>query len=285
MERRELHLCLVPHMGAFVSLLSRSDHLLHIVVHLLMSENANQTAQAFTDVLAGYLFNEKLAALDDVASRDGALVLRLFQMLFGALTKHPAQLRGALQPRICALVDRCLHHMASNPSPMGYVQVLRAVFRALQGGRNVAHLKPMFATFLPALEGTIRRLSALLAGPCRRVPRASVVELLLMLPAELSDQLEHLRHLVRPLLLALRSTEDHVLSLGLKTLEFWIDNLNPEFLEMTMGDHQRAILAALWDQLRPGQIGFSAKALQILGKLGGRNRRVPRVRGGGRALV
>lgn len=59
LERQELHMCLVPHMGAFVQLLTKSDHLLHIVVHLLMSDSSN-TAQAFTDALAGFLINEKM---------------------------------------------------------------------------------------------------------------------------------------------------------------------------------------------------------------------------------
>jgi hypothetical protein len=275
LDRQELQACLLPHMHRFIELLSESDHFLHIVVHLLMSDNSNQTAQTFADMLVSFLIFERLTDVEHLEKRSGALVFRLFQMIFGALTKHPNHIRGAIQPRLCTLVERCLRHVVRSSRPAGYVQVLRACFRALQSKRGVAAVQPMFLAFQPVLASTVNTLLYLLHGPSRRLATNGVVELCLTLPVNLSDQLVHLKGLVRPLMLALEAEEDHLVSLGLKTLEYWIDNLNPEFLELTMDHHQSRILASLWRHLRPGQLGFSAKALQILGKFGGRNRRFP----------
>lgn len=224
-------------------------------------------------------------ALEDVQSREGALILRLYQMIFGALTKHPAQLRTALQPRLADLVINAVRRLCKSSNPKGHAQVLRACFRALHSGRTTPALQPMFDVFKTVLEPTITLLLVCLRGPSQALPKSTLAELLLMLPANLSDQLSHLKKLVWPLVVALESQEDQIISLGLKTLEFWIDNLNPEFLEMTLAEHFVPILSTLWGHLCPGHIGFSAKALQILGKLGGRSRRLSRVSPGPQTRV
>jgi transformation/transcription domain-associated protein len=64
----------------------------------------------------------------------------------------------------------------------------------------------------------------------------------------------------------------------MKTLEYWVDSLNPEFLEPAMAEVLPALMAALKAQLRPLPHPFGVKALTVLGKLGGRNRRYIKVR-------
>ncbi|KAG0495758.1 hypothetical protein HPP92_000449 [Vanilla planifolia] len=102
--------------------------------------------------------------------------------------------------------------------------------------------------------------------------RDLVLELCLTLPARLSSLLPHLPRLMKPLVLALKGSGDLV-SLGLRTLEFWIDSLNPDFLEPSMASVMSDVILALWSHLRPLPYPWGTKALQLLGKLGGRNRR------------
>ena len=88
----------------------------------------------------------------------------------------------------------------------------------------------------------------------------------------LSDMLNVLGRLMAPLVAALKATP-MLVALALRTLEYWIDSLNPEFLEPVCAPVAPAMLLAIWAHLRPSPYPFGPKALQLLGKLGGRNRR------------
>ena len=100
------------------------------------------------------------------------------------------------------------------------------------------------------------------------------MELCLTLPARLSSILPHLPRLAQPLLRALKSSSSELQLLGLRTLEFWVDSLNPDFLDPCIAEVESDLMLALWALLKPQQSGapFGAKALQMLGKLGGRSR-------------
>eukprot|EP00798_Chlamydomonas_sp_ICE-L_P011536 gene11536-34248_t len=60
--------------------------------------------------------------------------------------------------------------------------------------------------------------------------------------------------------------------IGLRTLVVWVDSLNPEFLEPAMSEVVHELMTALWALLKPSS-ALATKALIMLGKLGGRNRR------------
>jgi hypothetical protein len=65
----------------------------------------------------------------------------------------------------------------------------------------------------------------------------------------------------------------------LRTLEFWVDNLNPEFLfpEISkQSDLFVSLMQALSTHLRPAPYPYGLLTLRLLGKLGGKNRRVLR---------
>lgn len=79
-----------------------------------------------------------------------------------------------------------------------------------------------------------------------------------------------------PLVSALKGP-DHLVRLALRILEYWIDSLNPEFLEPAMAGVSTQLLSALISHLKPEPYPFGAKSLQLLGKLGGRNRRFLKV--------
>lgn len=75
----------------------------------------------------------------------------------------------------------------------------------------------------------------------------------------LQDMLGHLSVLMRPLVAALRST-DELVSHALRILEHWVDSLNPEFLEPPMAAVAPQLMLALWAHLKPSPAPFGHKA-------------------------
>jgi hypothetical protein len=66
---------------------------------------------------------------------------------------------------------------------------------------------------------------------------------------------------------------------SLRTLEFWVDNLNPEFLFPELSKQNELfvqLMKALSTHLRPAPYPYGLLTLRLLGKLGGKNRRVLR---------
>ncbi len=51
-----------------------------------------------------------------------------------------------------------------------------------------------------------------------------------------------------------------LMQLALRTLEYWVDSLNPEFLEPAMADVTPRLMSALWSHLRPPPYPFGPKA-------------------------
>ena len=100
--------------------------------------------------------------------------------------------------------------------------------------------------------------------------RPLLVELCLTLPAQLGSLLALLPKLMAPLVLALKGPSEELIMLGLKTLELWVDSLNPEFLEPAMADVVHEVMPALWAMLKPVGLAKSpaVAAMQLLGKLG-----------------
>ena len=63
---------------------------------------------------------------------------------------------------------------------------------------------------------------SMLEGPNRPEARNMLIELILSIPARLSDLLVVLTSLMRPLVMALQEGQELV-GLGLRTLEYWVD--------------------------------------------------------------
>ena len=49
------------------------------------------------------------------------------------------------------------------------------------------------------------------------------------------------------------------MNLALRTLEYWVDTLNPEYLEPAMADVMPRLMHALWSHLRPPPYPFGPK--------------------------
>lgn len=242
-----------------------NTQLVHIFSTLLQ---AAKVYRPFADVLVNFLVSSKLDVLKHPDSPAAKLVLHLFRFIFGAVAKAPSDFERILQPHVPVIMEVCMKNATEVERPLGYMQLLRTMFRALAGCKFELLLRDL----IPMLQPCLNMLLTTLDGPTGEDMRDLLLELCLTLPARLSSLLPHLPRLMKPLVLCLKGSDDLV-SLGLRTLEFWVDSLNPDFLEPSMANVMSEVILALWSHLRPAPYPWGAKALQLLGKLGGRNRR------------
>jgi len=242
-----------------------NNQLLHIFSTLLQ---APKVLRPFTDVLINFLVSSKLEALKQPDSPAAKLVLQLFRFLFIAAAKAPESCERTLQPHVPVIMEVCMRSATEVEKPLGYMHLLRNMFRAL----NSAKFDSLMRDLIPSLQPCLNMLLSMLDGPISEDMRDLILELCLILPARLSSLLPHIPRLMKPLVLALKGSDDLV-SLALRTLEFWIDSLNPDFLEPSMANLMSEVILALWSHLRPPPYTWGTKSLELLGKLGGRNRR------------
>ncbi|KAL8160447.1 hypothetical protein V2J09_001984 [Rumex salicifolius] len=235
---------------------------------LIFSTLLAKVFRSFADVVINFLVSSKLDALKQPESPASKLVLHLFRLLFVAASKFPSESERILLPHVSVIMETCMRSATEIEKPIGYLQLLRTVFHALAGGKFELILREL----IPMLQTCLNMLLAMLEGPNGEDIQELLLELSLILPARLSSLLPFLPRLMKPLVLCLKGSQDLV-SLGLRTLEFWIDNLNPDFLEPSMANVISELILALWSHLRPAPYPWGAKSLQLLGKLGGRNRR------------
>lgn len=242
-----------------------NTQLVHIFSTLLQ---APKVYRPFADVLVNFLVSSKLDVLKLPDSPAAKLVLHLFRFIFGAVAKAPSDFERILQPHVPVIMEICMKNATEVERPLGYLQLLRTMFRALAGCK----FELLMRDLIPMLQPCLNMLLTMLEGPTGEDMRDLLLELCLTLPARLSSLLPYLPRLMKPLVLCLKGSDDLV-SLGLRTLEFWVDSLNPDFLEPSMANVMSEVILALWSHLRPAPYPWGAKALQLLGKLGGRNRR------------
>ncbi|KAL6959953.1 non-specific serine,threonine protein kinase [Sarracenia purpurea var. burkii] len=265
MEPRDLmdmfSLCMPELFECMIS----NTQLVHIFSTLLQ---APKVFRPFADVLVNFLVSSKIDVLKHPDSPAAKLVLHLFLFLFSAVAKAPSDCERILQPHVPVIMEACIKNATEVEKPLGFLQLLRTMFRALSGGKFELLLRDL----IPTLQPCLNMLLAMLEGPTGEDTRDLLLELCLNLPARLSSLLPHLPRLMKPLVLCLKGSDDLV-NLGLRTLEFWIDSLNPDFLEPSMANVMSEVILALWSHLRPAPYPWGGKSLQLLGKLGGRNRR------------
>ncbi|TYI41023.1 hypothetical protein ES332_A02G205400v1 [Gossypium tomentosum] len=265
MEARDLmdmfSLCMPELFECMIS----NNQLVHIFSTLLQTP---KVYRPFADVLVNFLVSSKLDSLRHPDTPPAKLVLHLFRFIFGAVAKAPADFERILQPHVPVIMEVCMKNATEVEKPLGYLQLLRTMFKALAGCK----IELLLRDLIPMLQPCLNMLLTMLEGPTGEDMRDLLLELCLTLPARLSSLLPHLPRLMKSLVLCLKGSDDLV-SLGLKTLEFWVDSLNPDFLEPSMANVMSDVILALWSHLRPAPYPWGGKALQLLGKLGGRNRR------------
>lgn len=253
----------IPHLH---ELMFEHGALLHLPQFFLASE---ATSPAFAGMVLQYLMDR----IEDVGTDDATksrILLRMFKLSFMAVNLFSEQNEQVLHPHIAKIVTKCLQLSVSAKEPMNYFILLRSLFRSIGGGR----FELLYKEILPLLEMLLETFNHLLLGARKQQERDLYVELTLTVPARLSYLLPHLSHLMRPIVVALRSGSELV-GQGLRTLELCVDNLAADYLDPIMAPIMDDLMAALWSHLRPSPyVHFNYyTTMKILGKLGGRNRK------------
>lgn len=246
---------------------------LHPIVSMLLEKQ--KIGVHLLSLIAKFLTEQKLELLSDSEHPEYSFILKLFRLLFHGLLKPEINnLMLVMDSKVVVLISNlvkitktCLEKISNTIKSQGYIQLLGFLFKYLH--RSRLQFPEMVILMPPALDLFLTMLD----GPDVGIPKEMMIELCLLLPLELEKKYPVLPKLMKPLLMALKGTDEMVL-LGIQTMEEWIDRLNPVFLEPAMSSLVQEINLALWSHLKP-QAGnlIGPKILQLLGKLGGRNRK------------
>lgn len=255
-------------IGFFFENAQRRPVLMHVTQMLFGRETISPTLVA---IVLRFLI-DRLPELGEYDDQTAAVAIRLFKMSFGAVTLFPPLNEPILAAHLGKLIMDCFPLAAKATKPTNYFHLLRGLFRAIGGGGGRFEL--LYKEVLPLLPEMLEYLHRqLLASD--GVSRDMIVELCLTVPLRLTHLLPYLTYLMQPLALALRGSPELV-SQGLRTLELCIDNLTPDFLDPTLNTVLRELMEALHSHLKPMPANHhhAHTTIRILGKLGGRNRRL-----------
>ncbi|KAI8368238.1 uncharacterized protein BYT42DRAFT_123486 [Radiomyces spectabilis] len=243
--------------------------LVNVAHYYLINETSTQ---GFAGILLRFLV-DRIDRLGDSDMHYSAVLLHLFRLTFMAVNLFPDANESILQPYLANLVMSCFKLSSKAKEPANYFLLLRALFKSIGGGR----FELLYKEVSPLLQVLLENLNSLLTLAHKPEMRNLFVELCLAVPVRLSTLLPYLPYLMRPLVIALQADQELV-SQGLRTMELCNDNLNPDFLDHIMAPVMKDLMNALWSHLKPLPYNqqHSHAAMRILGKLGGRNRRMLR---------
>ncbi|KAI8907173.1 hypothetical protein EDD86DRAFT_232632 [Gorgonomyces haynaldii] len=234
------------------------------------------SATAVSANYGGLLLRYLTERLEDLGSADKQLAYTLFKhfkLSFMAVNAFPEHNEGVLKPHLSKIIMNCLKCASNTTDTCFYFWLLRTLFRSIGGGK----FETLYQEVFPLLQVLLENLNSLLAAAKSSHMKELFVELCLTVPVRLSVLLPYLSYLMRPLVIALQAGPELV-SQSLRTLELCVDNLNQEFLEPIILPVMDELMGALWSHLKPAPYNqtHSTTALRILGKFGGRNRRLLR---------
>ncbi|KAI6035416.1 hypothetical protein F5J12DRAFT_25544 [Pisolithus orientalis] len=252
----------------FVQASVKRATLLHICQTLFSREAVSPTLVA---IVLRFLI-DRLPQLGEYEDPRAVVSIRLFKMAFSAVTAFPISNEPILASHLAKLIMDCFPLAAKATKPTNYYHLLRGLFRAIGGGGGRFEL--LYKEVLPLLPEMLESLNRQLFAS-DGISREMIVELCLTVPLRLTHLLPHLSYLMHPLALALRGSPE-LASQGLRTLELCIDNLTPDFLDPTLNTVLRELMEALHSHLKPlpANHHHAHTTIRVLGKLGGRNRRL-----------
>jgi transformation/transcription domain-associated protein len=244
----------------------KDSALLHIPQFFLANEN---TSPNFSGLLISFL-KEKLDQLGSSDIVKTNILIRLFKLCFMSVNLFPTLNEKVILPHLNDLILKLLKLTTTSKEPIAYFHLIRTLFRSIGGGR----FENLYKEIMPLLQVLLESLNRMILTARRPQERDIYVELCLTVPVRLSVLVPHLNYLMRPLVLALNSTQELV-SQGLRTLELCVDNLTAEYFDPIIEPVIDDVMKALWKHLKPLPYHHqhSHTTFRILGKLGGRNRR------------
>ncbi|KAG8943485.1 hypothetical protein FRC03_002463 [Tulasnella sp. 419] len=229
----------------------------------------NDLSRQVTSVILKHLV-DRLDELGNMEKNLATVTLRLFKIVFMSVNLQPESNEPILAPHLTRIIMDSFPLAAKSLEPMNYYLLIRALFRSISGGK----FDRVYNEILPLLQELLENLNRLILhsdGPVREL----LVELCLTVPVRLTHLLPFLGQLMRPLVLSIKGTHEMAMQ-GLRTLELCLDNLTQDFLEPCIAPVLRELMDALHALLRPlpGSHQLAHSCIRILGKLGGRNRRL-----------
>jgi transformation/transcription domain-associated protein len=255
-------------MGYFFERARKNPHLTTLCQVLYPKEPLSPTLIA---VVLEFLIN-RLPQLGEDDDQTAVMTIRLYKLTFNAILAYPPTNEPILAHHLPKLITDSFALAAKSSRSSNYYHLLRGLFRSIGGGGGKLEL--LYREVLPILPEMLESLNQQLMLS-DGYSRDMIVELCLTVPLRLTHLIPHLSYLMKPLALALKGTPE-LITQGLRTLELCIDNLTPDFLDPTLNTVLRPLMEALQNLLRPlpHNHQHSHTALRILGKLGGRNRRL-----------
>lgn len=154
--------------------------------------------------------------------------LRLYRYLLKAIVTWP-ECESRLTREMLLLCRNALSLAVDTPQPYLLLGLLRAIFRQTTPSGRTGCVYTAFLPFLPAFLATSLALQRA-AGAAVPLLRNLWVEVCLMAPARLKNLLQHLPFLVHPVLTALSCGDPEVVTLALRTVELWIENLHGDYI-------------------------------------------------------
>jgi transformation/transcription domain-associated protein len=211
-------------------------------------------------------------ASDEEEKSKSTALLQLFERILKSLSSFPGN-ESIVRRHLRRIVVVCLRSSMEDARgwPDNYCMLLRYIFRSISAGK----FEDSYKELLPLIPAVLNGLYRVMTCSKDTVIRYTAIELCLTIPARLSSLLPHMNLLLRVIIPALESNSGDLVNLGLRTLEFWVDNLNPLFLVPEISKQTEvftSLMQALSRHLRPAPYPYGLLTLRLLGKLGGRNR-------------
>ena len=255
-------------IGFYFTSAEKRPVLIHLAILLFSRE---QTSPTIVAILLRYLI-DRLPELGQYDDHAAAVAIRMFKLSFQAVANFPTLNESILASHLGKLIMDCFPLAAKASKPTNYFHLLRNLFRAIGAGGGRFEL--LYKEVLPLLPDMLECLTRQL-HTAEGQTRDMIAELSLTVPLRLTHLLPYLSYLMEPLVLSLKGTPE-LINQGLRTLELCIDNLTSDFLDPTLNTVLRDLMDALHALLKPLPANHqqATVAIRILGKLGGRNRRL-----------
>lgn len=260
-------------MPMFFELMVTSPGILNIVELLYRQPS---TTYSLTALILRHLVDNLEPLLENNAQAVG-VVIRLLKQTFSSVASLPDGTERVIFPYLPRLLVDIFPMAARSQDPRNLLSVPFYLFRALGARAQSAKFDSLHREVFPLLPELLDGVNRSLELTDEPVQKEQLVEIALTAPARLQHFAPYITHLWRPLVLALGCKSPDLLRQGLRTLELTVDNIsNVDLLDPTNEPVARELVLSLHKVLKPGHANADTAqaASRILGKIGGKNRRI-----------
>lgn len=273
MEPHVFQMVWATNMDMFFSQILTQPNLTTIFTWLYQQPS---TVYSLTALVLRYL-TDNLETLLENSSPGVAVIIRTVRITFMSAATLENGLERVIFPHFPRLLVDVFAMAARSQDPRNFLSVPYYLFRALGQKNNNTRHETFHKEIFPLLPEVLDGVNRALEMTEDAVQREQLVEISLTTPARLQHLAPYMAQLWRPLVLALGSKSPELLRQGLRTLELAVENLpNIDLLDPEAEPVARDLVLALHRVLKPGAaaVELSQAASRILGKIGGRNRRI-----------